>query len=173
MQRGPNWWSYPFYMAFNDFFYRGDYASAARWAEVAARTPGASPNIAKLALALKVKSGSADDAVRFIEEMRGAARDDVTRQRLEEQRRLAVLQRDFARLDEAVERYREARGRDPARLEDLVSAGIVPELPAEPFGGRYVWRDGAVHSTGNDFRYPPAEPGKLRGRMRPLYEANP
>jgi tetratricopeptide (TPR) repeat protein len=30
VERGPNWWSYPFYLAFNDFFYRGDYASAAR-----------------------------------------------------------------------------------------------------------------------------------------------
>jgi tetratricopeptide (TPR) repeat protein len=30
MEKGPNYWSFPFYLAFNDFFYRGDYESAAR-----------------------------------------------------------------------------------------------------------------------------------------------
>ncbi len=156
--RGPNWWTYPFYRAFNEFHYRDDYASASRWAEQAARTPGATPNMAKLALALKVKSGSPDDAVRFLEEMRATARDERTAEILDEQYRVAVLQRDFAVLDGAVERFREARGRDPRDLRELVTAGLLPDLPAEPYGGAYVWRDGAVHSTGKDFRFPKPEP---------------
>lgn len=156
--RGPNWWSFPFYRAFNEFHYRDDYAAASRWAEQAARTPGATPNMAKLALALKVKSGSPDDAVRFLEEMRGTARDGHTAEILDEQYRLAVLQRDFAVLDAAVERFRESRGRDPRDLRELVAAGLLPSLPAEPYGGAYVWRDGAVHSTGKDFRFPKPEP---------------
>ncbi|WP_242339434.1 MULTISPECIES: tetratricopeptide repeat protein [unclassified Anaeromyxobacter] len=162
MQRGPGWWSYPFYIAFNDFYYRGDYASAARWAEIAARTPGASTRISALALALNVKSGAPEHAVRFIEEMLASATDEGLRAGLEEQYRSARLQHGFAILDAAVERFRAARGHDPARLEDLLAAGLLERVPEEPFGGAYVWRDGAVHSTGRDVRVEPAEPGRLR-----------
>ncbi len=154
----PGWWSYPFYVAFNNYFYRGDYAEAARWAEIAARTPGASPNISHLALALKVKSGDPDDAVRFLEEMRATVKDEKSAAAIDEQWRLAVLQRDFRRLDEAVERFRAARGRVPGRVEELVDAGALEAVPAEPFGGRYEIRaDGKAHSTARDFRFRPAE----------------
>jgi tetratricopeptide (TPR) repeat protein len=158
----PNWWSYPFYLAFNQFFYRGDYVEAARWAEIAARTPGASTNISHLAMALKVKSGSPDDAIRFLDEMRRTAQDEASAKRLDEQYRLAVLQRDFHLLDEAVARFKEASGRAPTRLEELVAAGLVEVVPREPFGGRYYLdADGSVHSSENDHRMKPAERGRL------------
>jgi tetratricopeptide (TPR) repeat protein len=173
IERGPNWWSYPFYLAFNDFYYRGDYASAARWAEQAARTPGASVRIAGLALALQVKSGDPDHAVRMIEEMRATVDDEKLREGLDEQLRLAVLQRDFALLDAAVARFTAARGRPPARLDELISAGVLERIPAEPYGGAYVYRDGAVHSTGRDYRLPPAEPGKLQHRPVPMPRMEP
>lgn len=158
MERGPNWWSYPFYLAFNAFFYRQDYEAAAHWAEVAARTPGASPNISQLALALKVKSGDPDDAVRFLEEMRSVSKDEKTSQAIEEQYRLALLQRDFAALDRALEAYRGRTRRAPRSLDELVAAGDLSRVPEEPFGGRYVLGDdGRVHSTVRDFRFKPAE----------------
>jgi hypothetical protein len=155
MQPGrPNWWSYPFYVAFNDYFYRGNYAEAAHWAEIAARTPGASSNISHLAFALKVKSGDHDGAIRFLTELRTAAKDDKTAKALEEQYRLALLQRDFRLLDEAVVRYRARFGRAPVVLEELIGSGELRSLPEEPFGGRYVIHsDGSVHSTANDHRF--------------------
>jgi tetratricopeptide (TPR) repeat protein len=165
----PDWWTYPFYLAFNDYFYRGDYASAARWAKIAARTPGASANISHLALALDVKSGSPDDAVAFLEELRSVAKDEKTGEALDEQYRLALLQRDFARLDAAVAKYRERSGRAPDRLEELVAAGILDRIPPEPYGGRYtIDADGIVHSSRNDRRFAPAEPGRLQQPAHPF-----
>jgi tetratricopeptide (TPR) repeat protein len=164
IERGPNWWSYSFYLAFNDFYYRGDYASAARWAEQSARTPGASPRIAALALALQVKSGAPDHAVRMIDEMLASVTDEKLRANLKEQHKLAMLQRDFAALDATVARFKEARGRPPGHLEELVAAGLLARLPTEPYGGAYIWRDGAVHSTGRDYRLPPPDPGLLQRR---------
>jgi tetratricopeptide (TPR) repeat protein len=171
----PNWWSFPFYVAFNTYFYRGDYAEAARWAEIAAKTPGASTNISHLALALKVKSGSPDEAIRFLEEMRATARDERTAEALEEQYRLALLQRDFRVLDDAVARYRAVRGVPPAHLEDLVAAGEIAAIPEEPFGGRYtVDAQGVVHSTARDQRFKPAEPPRpAPGGPPPLLRRNP
>jgi tetratricopeptide (TPR) repeat protein len=163
MQPGrPGWWSFPFYLAFNQFFYRGNYAEAARWAQIAARTPGASTNISHLALALEVKSGSPDDAIRFLEELRATARDERTAEALDEQYRLALLQRDFRDLDDAVARFRERHGAPPARLQELVAAGEIPAVPEEPFGGSYrIDADGVVHSTARDQRFKPAGPGRL------------
>lgn len=163
MERGPNWWSFPYYVAFNHFFYLGDYAEAARWAEIAARTPGASPNVSHMALAMRVKSGDPDHAIRFLAELRETAKDEVTAGALEEQYKLALLQRDFRVLDAAVERFREVRGRPPARLEELVAAGLLDRVPArDPFGGVYELRDGQVHATGRDQRFAPPERGRLR-----------
>jgi tetratricopeptide (TPR) repeat protein len=153
MEKGPNWWSYPFYVAFNHYFYRGDFAEGARWAEIAARTPGASSNISHLALSLNVKSGSTEHAIAFLSELRKVAKDDVTAKALDEQYRLAVLQQEFQRLDAAVERYVAAAGRAPSRLEELVAAGHLDRLPGpDPFGGRFELREGKVHATGRDQR---------------------
>lgn len=158
MEKGPGWWSYPYYIAFNHFFYRGDYAEAARWAEIAARTPGASPNIAHLALSLNVKSGSTDRAVEFLSELRKIAKDEATAKALDDQYKLAVLQREFGRLDAAVEAYRAASGRAPAGFEELVAGGHLEALPGpDPFGGRFELRDGEVHATGRDQRIRPRE----------------
>jgi hypothetical protein len=165
----PRWWTYPFYLAFNDFFFRGDYASAARWAELAARTQGASPNISQLALSMKVKSGTPDDAVRLVEELRGAAKDEATAAVLEEQYKLALLQRDFAQLDAAVERFAAEWGHEPRSLDEVRAAGLAAPT-TDPFGGRYYLdpKDGKVHATGRDFRFKPPE----RGRLQPLSPAS-
>lgn len=165
----PGWWSYPFYLAFNDYFYRGDYESAARWAEVAARTPGASTNIAHLAMALKVKRGDPAEAVRFLDAMLAGATDESTVQALRDQRKLALLQLHLATLDAAVTRYRERHGHPPARLEALVADGLLSALPEDPFGGTFtIGADGTVGATGKGaFRMKPAEQGRLRLLERP------
>lgn len=48
--------------------------------------------------------------------------------------RLALL----ARLREAVKKYREQQGGNPASLDDLVSAGLLAELPVDPLGVGFV-----------------------------------
>jgi len=164
VRQGPRWWSFPYYLAFNAVFYRQDYEAGARWAELAARTPGAPPLARDMALTLRVKSGSPEDAVRMLEDLRATVDDEKTAEALEAQVRLAVLQRDFARLDAAVARFRAERGRAPSSLDDLLRAGLLERIPPEPFGGHYLLdpRDGTVHSSANDFRIkPPPRRGEL------------
>lgn len=162
-------WSFPFYIAFNHFFYRDDYEAGARWAEMAAKMPGASERIRQLALTLNVKSGAAENAVRFLQEMRATATDEKTAESIEEQLRLAVLQRNFAQLDEAVERFRESRGRLPATLDEVVRSGLLPGVPEDPYGGRYYLdgSDGRVRSTATDFRMKAPEKGVGRRMLPP------
>lgn len=163
-RQGPAWWSFPYYLAFNALFFRQDVEAAARWAEIAARMPGAPPIAAEMAMNMKVKSGSPEDAVRMLEHLRASVKDEKTAEALEAQHRFAVLQRDFAQLDAAVARFRETRGSAPSSLAELVRARLLERIPPEPYGGRYYLdaRDGKVHSSANDFRIkPPARRGAL------------
>ena len=159
MEKGPPWWSFPFYVAFNHFFYRGDYATAARYAEIAARRPDASPNISHLAVSLASKSGSPDQAVALIEELRRSVTDEATAARLDEQLKLAILERDAQMLESAAARFRTELGRGIGELTDLVGAGIVPAIPSDPFGGQYTWdaAERRVRSSANPFRFQPKE----------------
>jgi hypothetical protein len=159
MRVGPPYWSFPYYRSFNAWFYRGDYEQGAYWAREAAKRPGASPNISHLALSLSSKSGTPDDAIAMIDELRATVKDEVSLSRLEEQRNLALLERDAQALEGTVERFRAAHGRDPVSLEELVWTGYLRALPADPFGGEYRWfpDERRVHSTANAFRFGPRE----------------
>jgi tetratricopeptide (TPR) repeat protein len=155
VERGPPYWTFPFYLSFNQWFYRGDYEKGAHWARIAARTPGASPNISHLALSLSAKSGSPEVALEMLTALKATVKDELTAARLDEQMKLAVLERDAQALERAVERFREARGRDPVDLEELVRAGLVSRIPKDPFGGVYRWdpEERKVRSSENPFRF--------------------
>ena len=172
IERGPPYWTFGYYLAFNAWFYRGDYDAAARWAEVAARTPGASPNISQLALSLASKSGTPEQAIQLLEELKATVHDEAIAARLDEQLKLAVLERDAQALERAARAYTARTGLPVSHLSQLVVAGLVPALPPDPFGGEYRWdpTDGRVHSSVNPFRFsakegPKTEP-EIPGEIR-------
>ncbi len=152
---GPPYWTFPYYLAFNAWFYRGDYATAAAWAEKAALTPGASPNISHLALSLRSKTGDPEDAIAMLEELRPTVKDEATAARLDEQMKLAVLERDAQALERAEARFEQDRGRPILSLDELLWNGYVGAIPPDPFGGHYVWNaeEKRVHSSANPFRF--------------------
>jgi tetratricopeptide (TPR) repeat protein len=166
----PGWWSYPYYLSFNAWFYRGDFAEGARWARLAAQTPGASPNISHLALSLASKSGTPEQAITMLMELKRTAQDEITSGRLDEQLKLAYLERDAQALEKLVAAYRERAGAEPSDLSALVQAGLLPSLPPDPFGGRYLWVADAqeVRSSANPFRF------RLRRELhRPSFQYQP
>lgn len=173
MRKGPPLWTFPYYIAFNYWFYLGDLATAAHYAELAARSPKASPNISHLALSLRAKSGSPEDAVTLLNELRATVKDEETASRLDEQLKLAYLERDAQRLERAVVEWERRYGRPLATLDELVSAGIVTELPPDPFGGRYAWnpQDRKVRSTANPFRFQLREGPQAPSMMQPAPSA--
>ncbi len=155
VEKGPPYWSFPYYLAFNAWFYRGDYAAAARWAELAARRPGASPNISQLAVSLAAKGGTPETAIEMLRELRPAVKDEKTLERLDEQMKLAVLERDAQMLERLAARYEAETGTRLVSLEALVWRGDIDAVPPDPFGGRYRWNpeERRVRSSANPFRF--------------------
>lgn len=152
---GPPTWTFAYYLAFNNWFYRGDYATAARYAELAAKSPGASANISHLAVSLASKSGTPEQAIALLQELRATVKDGTTAGRLDEQLKLAVLERDAQMLERTIARFGQERGHPILTLHDLVREGYLAEIPQDPFGGEYVWRPGEnrVRSSANPFRF--------------------
>jgi tetratricopeptide (TPR) repeat protein len=155
LEHGPPFWTFPYYLAFNAWFYRGDYPRAAAYAEIAAKRPGASPNISHLAVSLASKSGSPEQAITLLEELKATGTDEQTERRLDEQLKLAVLERDAQALERSATHFREQRGRSIEQLAELVASGTIRAIPPDPFGGTYIWdpSEGKVHSSVNPFRF--------------------
>ena len=140
IEKGPPYWTFPYYLAFNAWFYRGDYEKGAHYARLAAKVPGAAPSISHLAVSLSSKSGTPEDALRVLADLRATVKDEVTAAALEDQVRLATLERDAQALERASSRFRELHGRGSVLAPTSSSSpGSSRRIPKDPFGGEYVW----------------------------------
>jgi hypothetical protein len=56
----------------------------------------------------------------------------------------------------------------------LVISGVVPQIPPDPFGGRYLWdpEKRQVRSSANPFRFSPREARRAPG-FHYQYKPNP
>jgi hypothetical protein len=112
--------------------------------------PGAPEYLAPLAARLLAQSGQFEAARDFALEL-SRSDDPVTRQTF--QRRLLELDREQAAVDleVAIRAFEATRGRLPAQLAELVGAGLLLQVPADPLGGDFlVLADGGVATTSGD-----------------------
>jgi tetratricopeptide (TPR) repeat protein len=167
----PNRYILPYYRAFNAFYYQGDWQEAGRWAEVAARTPGAPAAVRQNAVAYYVKGRRPEAAVAFVEQALSEAKDPDSRKALEGQLRQARLELAASRVDEAVAEWQRRYFTGPLAVGQLVAEGILPAVPEDPFGGELVLDpDGRARSSRNAFRFQPAEDPKHMPRAPSFYD---
>lgn len=167
----PDRYILPYHRAFNSFYYQDDWKEAGRWAEVAARTPGAPPHVRQNVLAYYVKGKRADAAVAFLEQALTEAKDPDTEKALEGQLKQARLELDASKVEGAIEDWRARYLSGPLSLGQLVSEGLLPSIPPDPYGGvLYLDEEGRVRSTANPFRF--AQPER-RDQMSPAPSVYP
>jgi hypothetical protein len=90
-----------------------------------------------LAARLYAEAGSPDAALAFLDQMRRRTPDPSVRAAIEERMAEVVVDRDLRTIEQAVTRFRAARGRLPETVGELVRRGLLPRVPVEPFGGSY------------------------------------
>lgn len=152
----PDRYILPYLRAFNAFYHQGNWDLAARWVELAAKSPGAPDHVKQYVVAAWAKAGRAEAAIGFLENVLAETKDPETRKKLEEELRQARFESEAERLDGAVARYRARFGEAPPNLAAVARAGLVERIPADPWGGRYVIRaDGRVGSSVHAFRFAP------------------
>jgi hypothetical protein len=88
-----------------------------------------------------------DTALAFLQEMTARETDPRRKVSLEERIRRVTVERDLQSLEGAIVDYTSRVGAPPGELTDLIHLGILPRIPDEPYGGKYMLMpDGRVWS---------------------------
>ena len=166
VKANPEVWNIPFLLGYNYYFLLGDPAKGAEYIMQAASRPDGPSYLPGLATRMAAEAGSPDTALAFLEARLLETHDPQTRESLACRMKEVIIERDLRVLGDAVEVYRTQHRALPAKLTDLVAAGVLPMLPQEPFGGDYRLdpKTGSVSSS--------THPERLRTffkRQQPIY----
>lgn len=147
--RARTWdWTLPYYLGFNYFYFKHDNVKSAHYLMEAAKRPGGSGGLVPtLAARLAHAGGETESAVAFLGEVLSKTHDESTRyiygMRLNALKRALYLER-------ATERFRKRFGRLPRHIEELVTQGIIRQIPQDPYGGTfYITSGGMIKTTSN------------------------
>lgn len=133
----PDRWTLPFLLAFNKFFYEGDFAGAAAWARRAAEV-GKRPQLALLAANLSLAADTEDQyqaAISFLELSIPQAEAPELRERLRQRLVKVRTYQVLSHLERAIAAFRARNLRAPLMLDELVWGGFLPGIPDDPSGG--------------------------------------
>ncbi len=144
----PDDWGFQFYMGYIRYFSMGDPTEGGKYLDAASRLPGSPPYLPLLASRMLVEGRSPETALALLSEMVKQETNPARRETLLERIRQVTVERDLQLLENAIDQYRRKTGERPARLADLVRAGILPAVPSEPNGGTYLLLpDGSVRNS--------------------------
>jgi tetratricopeptide (TPR) repeat protein len=143
-RENPNEWNLAFLLGYNHYFLLGDATKGAEYIERAARTPDAPDFLSSLVTRMYAEAGNPDVALQLLDTLLRDNPDLAVRESLAIRAKEVMIERDIRILEVAIRRYREKRETLPARVSDLVSEGILIQIPEEPFGGVYQMN----HQTG-------------------------
>ena len=133
----PDAWQVPFLLGFNLFYFEHDYAAAAEALAKAAMLPGAPEISGPLATRLAAQAGRPEIGLSLVDFMLESTQDEKLRTMYAERRRLLQLEAELNWLGAALQQYN-ARAHEPATsLDDLRRAGLIPDVAADPLGGKY------------------------------------
>jgi hypothetical protein len=166
MLHNPQAWRLPFLLGINHYFEFVDDEKAADFMAKAARLPGAPPNVPRIAARLLVSAKAPQQAVELLANVYEETTDENVRLLLEQRLKETIVERDLQILEQAIGRYQAEYARRPSRLEELVHSGLLPSLPLEPFGGRYLYDavSGKVRSSEVEERKQPRRWARSRSQ---------
>ncbi len=149
VKENPDVWQIPFYLGFNNFFYFQNYKLAAEFMAKASEIPGHPEYLPKLAARLYVQSGDPDVALEFLDRMYKETKDQKVKASIEIRIKEVIVERDIKILEAAVRKFKETYRSYPGKLTEMVSKGLIRNIPNEPFGGNYYINtdNGSVYSS--------------------------
>jgi hypothetical protein len=134
----------PFYMGFNYAYFLKDYERAAVYMKKAAEISG-NPLFTTLAARYFYESAQTDLGMVFLNAMIEQAKDEIVKQTYQLRRDALVA---VITLEQKVAEFKARYGRSVDVLEELVEAGLLDAVPADPYGGDfYLDATGRIRST--------------------------
>ena len=138
MLLAPNSWKFPFYLAFNAYFYGNEYKKAAFLLSLAAKKEGCPGYVAQLAGKFYAYAGDPYQGLRFLEQMEGLESLKDFKGSIEKRKKEIALTIHIKEIETIIEKFKKKSGWYPHTMEELKLAGFMEKIPAEPFGGHYA-----------------------------------
>jgi tetratricopeptide (TPR) repeat protein len=143
----PDDWRMLFNLGFIHYYFLHDSLKGSEYIGRAAEIKGAPSYYANLAARLAYDAGSHETAVSFLLKMLESTNNENVRDMYE--KRLYAL-KGAIELERASAAFRKKTGVFPFELDELVRAGFIEKIPADPYGGEYCINEkGRVFSTSN------------------------
>ncbi len=156
IENNPDDWTLYAAQGFNYFYFKEDKEKAAEYFTRAARIPGTPNHIQRLAARMYAQTGKLDMAMSYLESLAEETQDKTVREALVNRYKELLIEKHKQWLETVIQDYQEQFGERPQTLEALVSAGLIHQLPPEPFGGKYIIHPdtGQLQSTKEDLNWP-------------------
>ena len=135
MEVFPERWELPFWIGYDYYAYFQDYDTASEYLWQAYELPDSPKSFLALMLSTLRNAGDYEKALQVITQMYEQAQSEsmktVYAKRMAQLENLLVLQK-------AARTYKKVRGHLPEQLSVMVDEGLLPNIPADPFGMDYV-----------------------------------
>jgi len=132
-----SYWKLHFLLGFTYFFELLEYEKAAEQMALAAELEGAPPYLSLFAGRLYHKAGDPSTAMAMIQARMAEEKNEANRAALEKRYWDLWINRDLARIDQAIAKYRAQHGQLPTNIETLQAAGLLEAVPRDPQGNAY------------------------------------
>jgi hypothetical protein len=138
----------PFYfLGFNAFYFEHNAVKAAPYLRRAAALPGAPGFLKGLAARFSLYGNQTKLGIVFLADLLKSTSNPKTHAYLK--KRLLTMQK-INHIANKVKEFKETRGRFPKNITELVLAGLLRDIPKDPYGGQFaIFDNGRVYTTSN------------------------
>ncbi|MFO7760369.1 MAG: hypothetical protein R6V20_01980 [Desulfobia sp.] len=134
-----------YFLGFNHFFFKKNYKKAGRYLRQASLRPGAPYYLSGLAARFSHYGKDTRAGISFLKKV--LRQSDSPRIKAYLAQRIETL-KIIADLEDKTAEYKKKSGQSPEKLEDLVRAGLISAIPADPYGGNFtLLSNGRVYTT--------------------------
>jgi hypothetical protein len=167
IHNNPDNWRLYYHLGFIHYIEREDYTAASDAFQRGSQVPGAHPWMKVMAATMSARGGDIQTA-RFLWTKIYESSDDKQIRQNALVRLVALrVDEDATRLEALVQHYKQRTGTYPANWQQLIAAGMLRDVPADPSGAAYrLMTDGSV-VVENSRRFPFIRKGLPKGEKAP------
>lgn len=139
IRENPEYWRFYQDLGYVYYFDLKDYKKAAEAFRIGSEKPGALIWMKVMAASIADKGESLDTSIFLWKEIYQSAKDPDIKKNAEFHLQLIQAKMDCQKIDEISDEFEKRTGHRPARINELVQAGLLPGVPVDPLGFRYVF----------------------------------
>lgn len=155
MLQEPDYWKYPYLRGFISLYFLNNQQGAKEDFVTASHLPGVHPMVVGLAAKTVALQEDPEQAISFLRNVLNSSDDPSVKKVLMDRLRELSYERDLSKLEQALNRYREAHHSIPAQIDELAPYLDSAISLVDPFGGNYIIDapSGTIKSTSNHKRF--------------------